>query len=292
LSADFHNAFNTIRRSSIKKALLDNCPFLVPFFMYGYSQPSKVFFRGMDPGEHLDITTGVKQGDPIATFCFCITLQAVLQSATDAHPEAHVIAFADDVHILGLAPAAEEAFTTLIEQGQERGLTPSLHNCTAFSVTSSASQAVAASLSIQHATHGVVACGTPIGCTEYVQAFVQEKAQQATTLIDKLAHLPVSSQTKWILLHRSLQRKLNHLKFTVPWHILQHSLRSFEESVASSALHILDLQHPSSRRLNSDFVKIQLRLPIRQGGFGLDFTTSQIATAAWLSMAARCDLAR
>jgi hypothetical protein len=38
-------------------------------------------------------------------------------------------------------------------------------------------------------------------------------------------------------------------------------------------------------------VTIQLRLPIRQGGFGLDYTTSHIATAAWLSMAARCDLA-
>jgi hypothetical protein len=259
--------------------------------MFGYSQPSKVFFRGMAPGEHLDITTGVKQGDPIATFCFCITLQAVLQSATDAHPEAHVIAFADDVHIVGPALAAKSAFATLIQKAQQKGLQPSLRKCTAFSVTPSASQAIAASLSIQHAAYGVVACGTPIGSPEYVKAFVQEKAHQATTLIDKLVVLPVSSQTKWILLHRSLQRKLNHLKFTVPWHILQHSLRSFEESVASAALHILDLQHPPSRRLNSDFVTIQLRLPICQGGFGLDFTTPQIATAAWLSMAARCDLA-
>jgi hypothetical protein len=46
--------------------------------------------------------------------------------------------------------------------------------------------------------------------------------------------------------------------------------------------------HPETATQN---LKIQLRLPLVQGSFGLDYTTSHIATAAWLSMAARCDLA-
>jgi hypothetical protein len=36
--------------------------------------------------------------------------------------------------------------------------------------------------------HGVVACGTPRGSTEYVQAFVQEKAQLSNTPVESVVH--------------------------------------------------------------------------------------------------------
>jgi hypothetical protein len=97
--------------------------------------------------EYLDAATGVK---------VAITLQAVLQSATEAHSEAHVIAFADDVHIVGPTPAAKIACNNLIQQGQQRGFEPSLHKCTAFlGFFSSKPNCVSSScstLSIKHAT--------------------------------------------------------------------------------------------------------------------------------------------
>jgi hypothetical protein len=291
LSADFHNAFNTLSRRSIQHALLTHCPFLAPFFMFSYAQPSKVFFRGMNPGEYLQFTTGVKQGDPLATFLFCITLQDGLRTASQASPDAHIIGFADDIHVVGSADGAQLVFTSLLQQAHDRALTPSLHKCAAYSANPDFSHAVAQSLGIQHAADGVVACGTPIGTPTFVKQFVAAKAQHATSLINRLTELPISAQCKWLILQRSLQRKLNHLKFTVPWHLLQQPLQAFQHSVTMAALSILDLPRPASRHLNPDYVNIQLRLPLRQGGFGLDYTTKEVATAAWLSMAARCDIA-
>jgi hypothetical protein len=165
----------------------------------------------------------------------------------------------------------------------------SLDKCTTSSVTLLVSQAVAASLPTKHATQGAVACATPISSPLFVTAFVQDKAHEATTLLENLTSLPVSSQTKWIICIARCNANLT-IKFTASWHHLQYSLRSFEESVASAALRIRHLQPPPPQRVNMAFVNTQLGLPLRQGAFGLDYTISQTATATWLSMAARCNL--
>jgi hypothetical protein len=44
--------------------------------------------------------------------------------------------------------------------------------------------------------------------------------------------------------------------------------------------HILDLQHSPSRRLNSDFVNIQLRLPMRPGDHAIFGAGVQLYTRA------------
>jgi hypothetical protein len=80
----------------------------------GYSQPSKIRFRGMSPGEHTDDAAGMKQGNPAATFYFRFTWHVDLPSATDTRPAAHVIACADDVHIVGHILAVKTASTTLV----------------------------------------------------------------------------------------------------------------------------------------------------------------------------------
>jgi hypothetical protein len=50
-----------------------------------------------------------------------------------AYSVAQAIAFPDDVHTVGPPSAAESTFATLIQQVQQRGIKPSLHECNAFS---------------------------------------------------------------------------------------------------------------------------------------------------------------
>jgi hypothetical protein len=91
-AADCRNAINTISRSSIKQALLDNCPLRVPFVLFEFSQPSKVFFKGMAQGEHLDLATSMKQRGPTTTNFLITIIQAVNlpQTQTLKHTSCHL----------------------------------------------------------------------------------------------------------------------------------------------------------------------------------------------------------
>jgi hypothetical protein len=194
-----------------------------------------MFFHSMCPGESIASTTGAKQGDPIfavfATVYFSLTIQGALQAGKTSCPNVCVIAYADYVNLVGPGNEVSTWFHVLEESCQQRGLQFNASRCKAYSSTPSISQRVAHSLNISHAPNRVTVCGTPIGSPTYVNSIISATSQRTVDLIDQLTALPVSAHTKWVLIQRSLQRRMTHYKLAVPWFLLQGPLHHFQSSL-------------------------------------------------------------
>jgi hypothetical protein len=203
------------------------------------------------------------------------------------------------------------AFPTLVHHGAAIGLAPSLHNCDVYGTSGTpayeAAQQTLRTLDIQHAVDGFVAAGAPIGTNEYITAYMEDRGDEAIALINKLQDLPPSliSQANFILLSRSLQLRLTHFCRVVrPPLALDPlvKLHTAVETTAFSSLNIpADPDTAVSMRLHHPLVLIQLRHPLREGGFGLDATgvvpdssvadhqrSRSLHTASFLAAVAQC----
>lgn len=288
LTAVFSNAFNSIKHSAIQAAIKAHCPYLEPFSMFAYGQPSEIFLRGMAPGAHITSTSGVKQGDPLSTFLFCLTLQDSLLATNHIHPAVQTVAFADDVHLVAPVDQCPQAFRTLMDHCAPLGLDPNHSKCRAFSFHSPSALHVAQQLQISHATDRVMVCGAPIGSEEFVTTTVTNITDHTTSLINKLLDLALF-QMGAVPPFPAMQDQSPqvHCPMLAPL----SSTGIFEAKVSRAALRILNMAPPAALGLDGNAVVEQLRLSIRMGGFGLDHTSAEVADSAWLSMAARCDKA-
>ncbi|KAL0225878.1 hypothetical protein P9112_013202 [Eukaryota sp. TZLM1-RC] len=97
LNIDFKNAFNSVFRSSILHELELHYPPLLPYFKLMYGSPSNLIFHS----ENIVSSRGVKQGDPLGPFFFCLALQSVLVKFKSDFPDIHICAYADDLSLIG-----------------------------------------------------------------------------------------------------------------------------------------------------------------------------------------------
>jgi hypothetical protein len=175
------------------------------------------------------------QKAPVSAFRSCLsalTLQGPLQRTATAHPATHIVAYFDDINVVGAATAAAPAFEALATQVRTVGLTPvpSKSACAACSPDQDMATAAAAELGIFLARESLVVAGTPIGTVQILFEFLAHKRQQVHAELQRLADLPhpLTCQDKWVILTRSLQLRLQHLSCAVPSataspHLEQHA---------------------------------------------------------------------
>jgi hypothetical protein len=148
--------------------------------------------------------------------------------------------------------------------------------------------ALAASLNVTHSPYGITACGTPIGTDAYIKEAVASTAASVVAQVNKLMTLPLAKQSQFVLLRASLAVRMNHLLRTVPWEQVCESMGAVETAIQSAVAAIFRL--PAAADPTSVLVapqpKLQIKLPLRHGGFGLRTITSIEAEAALLSGAA------
>ncbi|KAL0227255.1 hypothetical protein P9112_014579 [Eukaryota sp. TZLM1-RC] len=71
---DFKNAFNFVSRSSILSLLRKHFPEVEPFFYSIYGKSSTLVYENFD----LISSSGVKQGDPLGPFFFCLAIHPLM----------------------------------------------------------------------------------------------------------------------------------------------------------------------------------------------------------------------
>ena len=145
-TVDFKNAFNTIRRGTIARAVLEHAPNLYRFFCWAYGSESPLFSN--DGSLLATSCTGVRQGDPLGPLFFCLGLHSLLKKLQDRFPKVSVLAYIDDVTIVGPGIEALAALHFIQRECGSIGL----------EVNSSKSLRWCGS-----DEHGVVILGTPIG---------------------------------------------------------------------------------------------------------------------------------
>ena len=270
LKTDVRNAFNSISRRAIAERLLANFPSLMPHFrrMYGHSG-SLVFATD---SEHVILSSeeGVHQGDPLGPFLFAVGIHDLVSRVQAEHPEAVVLAYLDDVFIIGPESVSADAFDQLKSLFGAIHLVVADYKCEIFARRSASSD-----LQLPRRSDGTVILGSPIGN----EAFVSEKcllfASQGKELCDKITTLE-DPQCALLLLRHCHATRLNHLGRTISSTAL-HSAASLHDDLSKSTfMSSLLLSHLS------DDQWLQASLPIRLGGFGVPLL-SPILDAAFLA---------
>ena len=76
LKADFRNAFNSIRRDKMLKAVDRHIPQLLPFVHSAYSAPSILFWEDAQ----VISAEGIQQVDPLGPMLFCLATHELVSS--------------------------------------------------------------------------------------------------------------------------------------------------------------------------------------------------------------------
>ena len=283
---DWRNAFNTVSREAMLKAVAQRAPGLLPFAAWTYKQPGRLWMAGAPPEDNMLLSErGVRQGDPCGPLFFALTLQGPLEQVNARNPDAAVLAFADDCNLQG-PPAAMPRSVRMLEQlCGHIGLSARLDKSGAYSEDIAAAATVAAELGVAHKKEGIMVAGTPTGSAGFVASHACDTADAACASIDRLMGLPLSAQDKFILLRSSKQWRLAHLPRVVPWEHISAAIGKLQTRTASAASAIAG--HP----LSDSTQATQLTLPLRHGGMGILVTSAAEAQAAFLSAAAVAETA-
>ena len=132
-SMDMTNAFNTVNREAFLQALLDapeGIRELFPLVAQFYLHDGMLFAYGAEPKDTLQLLSksGTRQGDPLGPLLFAIAIHAALLRVQEKYRARGIVimAYLDDIYILGPPSATKAAFTELRAELEERNLRCSL----------------------------------------------------------------------------------------------------------------------------------------------------------------------
>eukprot|EP00854_Cymbomonas_tetramitiformis_P034506 gene34506-biopygen32208 len=112
LALDCKNAFNTIKRSDNLQGGLRQLP---------------------GASGWVESAEGAQQGDPLGPFFTVVALQPVLQATLDEHPDVYIMAYLDDIHIIGPPDKARAAYATIVPLLRAVGLELNVSKSTVYS---------------------------------------------------------------------------------------------------------------------------------------------------------------
>lgn len=99
---DAKNAFNSANRNVALSHIMEKFPEVVPFINDMYAEANKGWFLGKSNGiDFIENTNGFHQGDVLAPWLYCLSLQPLLNEINDViHREFSDYEFIDDINIL------------------------------------------------------------------------------------------------------------------------------------------------------------------------------------------------
>ncbi|CAI5497873.1 unnamed protein product [Closterium sp. Naga37s-1] len=262
LQIDLANAFNTVERAAVFEGLKGTTlEIMVPLVRLSYGAPSALHLDHAFHTPPLQSACGVRQGDPLGPLLFAASIHPCLVAAAEAHPEVVILAYADDITLLGEAAACTRAFTHLTSALLSLGLEHNPEKCAAWS----AAHVDLASLPqhVPFSADGIRVLGSPIGPQPGCAAMVQERLSAAAEPLQLLSQM--DPQLCLLLLTRCVSRRASYLvRTTLP----EETWSAWGEQLLHT---YLSAAHTAIPREEAERVRIwrQAALPVTLGGLGI-----------------------
>ena len=261
LKTDAKNAFNSIHRSHLLQQVMKSFPTLTNHVMQMYSGFGPLVFLQNNIPVILSSQEGIHQGDPLGPVLFSLGIQQTLVDLQSNFQAIRVLAYLDDVFLVGPAKHVLDAFSTLQPEFFKIGLEIQETKCEIY-CSYDKEDTFSSEYTIPVSSEGIVILGTPIGKREYVARACSTIAEKGNDLCRQLVDLD-NVQASMLLLRYCHTTRLNHLaRGTCP------------ETLAQAAT-IHDKQTKSTFSCLLGNVDIsgnmwkQATLPVRLGGFSM-----------------------
>jgi len=219
IAADAKNAFNSFCRSRMWGLLLHYFPSLAALGRLMYGDASSIVFNeaGVGRTEVLN-SVETRHGCSWGSFLYCLTTQPLLQQLADEFPDCKVLAFADDVHILGppqVAASAYERWRFLYGALLQGQLNDSKSKCYSPRLSENDVRRAGLPSGIGVSTEGTRVLGGPVGSTAFCRDFTKGIAAEVTEDFKVISRM-TSLQAQHCLTTGAVQHRINHLLRMIP----------------------------------------------------------------------------
>jgi len=268
IAADAKNAFNSFCRSRMWGPLLQHFPSLAALGRLMYGDASSIVFNeaGIGRTEVLN-SVGTRQGCSWGSFLYCLTIQPLLQQLAEEFPDCTVLAFADDVHILGppqLAAQAYERWRFLYGALLQGQLNDSKSKCYSPRLSEDDVRRAGLPSGIEVSTEGTRVLGGPVGSTAFCRDFAKGIVAEVTEDFKVISRM-TSLQAQHCLATGAVQHRINHLLRMIPG----GEVADYGDIMEAYDNALLDLPRGMVRRLSlPDHAAALVSLPLSSGGLG------------------------
>lgn len=305
LAIDFKNAFNSISRKAMLETLYSHpqLQYIWRLVHFAYSAPSDLLVRNSDgslfPG--VFSAQGVRQGDPLSSLLFALTIQPVYEAVIRQHPTINATAIHDDITLVGQPDDIVSAYSTITNLALALGLEVQPAKCQLIyfhSDTVPLSNAVHSFLT-QHyiplQKQSAIILGAPIGATiEDIETLALLTLKDQMQVLQHLLHEAMPIQEAILLLRISSTHKLDYLLRCVPPSAMKNLAAEFDRQLLDAFIKKTDIQSQLNRPgVDAAPILNQIAMPVADaGGFGVTRAQDVMHIAYVSSLASTIQSAR
>jgi hypothetical protein len=213
ISCDARNAFNTWCRTRLWGTLRENFPSIYALVKLMYGDAADVIFYEDGAGlERIFNAVGSRQGCSLGSFLYCLAIHPYLEQLRAEYPDLTIVAYCDDVHILGPPSRAILAYKRWAQlyctelQGElrdDKGM--------AFAPQHTKTDLVSLGMpdDMQHTSSGTRILGAPVGCETFWVEYASSIVSDIERDFEVLGRVR-SFQAQNIIACKSLVHRINH----------------------------------------------------------------------------------
>ena len=314
LMFDFANAFNCINRAHVMRTVYtdkDLCS-LHKMIQFAYGSDTPLYSRDDTTGRYRQVLTssnGVRQGDPLASALFCLSVQCVYDEVKqcvadmqkplpyDNHADTIKAIHDDLVVMVDLRVESIKRVMNCARDAAARvGLRVQPAKCKLVwmhgdaCASDSDRAAVQAYCVEQHLmlTDNCLLLGAPLAAADAdTSALCHSIVDSHNSFFDIVASDAMPVQEAMNVLRIAAAPKLDYVSQLVAPHLMQTAAAKFDASVQRTTIKKLELQHVMRDDTTTALVHQQLAMPTKNGGFGIR-RISDTAPVAYYSTHVTC----
>ena len=260
LFVDATNAFNSLNREVALRNSLHLCPSLGRVLTNIYREGACLYIDG----EVIRSAKGTTQGDPMAMAMYAVGISPLIQRLTTIN-DTRQIWYADDCTGCGSLQDLSQWWLSLSEMGSQYGYSPNASKSILLvkEEHQERAQHLFQNCNISIVTEGACVLGSPIGTSEYVNNWMDNKVQSWVDEITTLSTIVrTQPQSAFSALTHGIMSHWTYILRTCP-DISTH-LIPLENTLRTVFIPALTSQGPPN-----DLVRDLFSLPFRLGGLGI-----------------------